>query len=219
MLTPSVVGTDLAEFGPAPKPQPKIVIASEYGSVHTKAWLTPKKKPALGVERKVKGHCKLRGVTYDSPEDLLKAMWEDTDSKLKQYRYPDQEAFKNAAKQTGKGMWSNELIRKIKRLNRNLFVEDSVALPGCAAFYKTVGGVKTYTGSCFRKGYVPEFTIIKTDAADLPVEFHYGWRTVLLRLVKSGDLTMNQICRVWGDVHYGDARGKHWAAYMAEYRS
>lgn len=212
----------LPEFGPPQKVEPRIVVAAEYGSVHTKAWITPKKKFTLQRDRTVKGACRMRtpeGVrTFSSTEEMLKAMWQDTDAKLAPYRYPDQEQFKNAAKQTGKGIWSNQLIAQIKKLNRNLFVEDSIALPGCAAFYKTVAGEKKYTGACFRKGFIPEFTIIKTDAADLPVEFHYGWRTVLLRLLKSGDLTIAQINKVWGHVHYGDSRGKHWAAYTAEFR-
>lgn len=218
-MNKAITGVDLQEFGPAPKPG--IILATGYESVHSKAWITPKKKPELRRDRVVKGACKLRTPQgtrrFDSTEEMLKAMWQDTDKQLEPYRYPDQEAFKNAAKQTGKGIWSNELISSIRRINPALFVEDSIALPGCAAFYKTVLGEKKYTGACFRKGFIPEFTIIKTDAADLPVEFHYGWRTVLLRLVKSRDLTMNQINKVWGHVHHGDSRGKHWAAYTQEF--
>lgn len=223
MLTNKVTGTDLSEFGPAPKPEPRIVIANEYGSVHTKAWLTPKKKRELERERVVKGPCKIetpQGTReFDSTDEMLKAMWEDTDAKLSPYRYPDQESFKNVQKQTGQGIWSHIFVRQVLKQNSALFVEDCIAIPGCAGFYKTVDGEKKFTNASFRKGLIPEFTIIKTDAADLPVEFTYGWRTVLLRLVKSRDLTMNQINRVWGEVHYGDERGKHWAAYTSEYRT
>lgn len=209
---------------------PNIVVANEYTSVHTRGWLVPNKQPELARERRVKGPVKIKmgrdgfsrkqpvTQSFDSAEEMLEAMWQDTDAKLAAYRYPDQESFKNREKQTGKGMWSNDLVRKVLRLNRNLFVEDSVLVPGCAAFYKTVDGIKTYTGANFRKGFVPEFTIMKTDAADLPVEFLWGWRTVLMRLVKSRDLTMAQINKVWGDVHYSDSRGKHWAAHMSQFR-
>jgi len=190
----------------------------DYGSVHTKAWLVPKKKQKLGVERQLKGHCSIKGVTYDNPEDMLEAMWKDTDSKLERYRYPDQESFKNREKQTGKGIWSHLLVKQVLKLNKNLLVEDAVALPGCAGFYKMVGSEKKFTGASFRKGLVPEFTIIKTDAADLPVEFTYGWRTVLMRLMKSGDLRYSQINKVWGEVHFGDARGKHWNLNVREFR-
>ena len=196
-----------------------IVVANEYTSVHTKGWLVPKKTPELKRERQLKGHCKLAGVDYDSPEEMLEAMWQDTDAKLAPYRYPDQESFKNCEKQTGKALWSHSLVKQILKLNPNLFVEDAVALPGCAGFYKMVSGEKTFTGASFRKGLVPEFTIIKTDAADLPVAFTYGWRTVLVRLVKSRDLSYAQINRVWGEVHLNDARGKHWNINMREFRT
>lgn len=211
----------MSEFG-QPKPKEKIVIANEYGSVHTKAWIVPKKKRELERDRVVKGPCRMRGPngsrTFDSTEEMLKAMWQDTDAKLAPYRYPDQESFKNVEKQTGNGMWHTELVKRICKLNRYLFVEDSLLVPGSASFYTTRNNVKTYTGANFRKGFVPEFTIMKCDAADLPVDFTWGWRTVLMRLVKFGCLNMNQINRVWGDVHLSDSRGKHWAAHMEEFR-
>jgi hypothetical protein len=206
-----------------------IVVANEYQSVHTKNWAVPPPKPKPVIEQRAKGPCSMkirderskrwRKQEFASPEEMLKAMWQDTDSKLAAYRYPDQESFKNAEKQTGKGMWSNTLIQAVLHMNKDLFVEDSVALPGCAAFYQTINGQKTYTGACFRKGYIPEFTIIKTDAADLPVEFNYGWRTVLMRLVKFKALTYSQINKVWGEVHFNDARGKHWAQNIKEFRN
>ena len=207
-----------------------IIVANEYASVHTKNWAIPPKPEPLHVERKLKGPTKLKMgndkrktrkpvmQTFGSPEEALQAMWEDTESQIAAYRYPDQDSFKNAEKQTGKGMWSNDLVRKVLKLNSKLFVEDSVALPGNAAFYTTIEGDKKYTNANFKKGFIPEFTIMKCDAADLPVEFIWGWRTVLMRLVKFGALTMRQINKVWGDVHYSDARGKHWAAHMAGFR-
>ena len=224
MTSKTINGVTLPEFGPTAKPQAQqIVVASEYGSVHTKGWITPKKKPTLRRDRHVKGPAKMRGPngtrTFDSSEEMLKAMWQDTDAQLAPYRFPDQESFKNVAKQTGKGIWSNTLVKQILKAAPHLICEDCIAIPGCAGFYKVVDGEKKFTNASFRRGFVPEFTIIKTDAADLPVEFTYGWRTVLLRLVKSRDLTMNQINRVWGDVHYGDERAKHYAAYTQEFRT
>lgn len=210
----------LKEFGQQVKAS-----ASEIGSVHTKAWIVPPKVEPKPVERQAKGHCAtmLGGVRaeFDTPEEMLKAMWEDTDTKLAGYRFPDQESFKTRQKQTGKGIWSNELVAKILKLNHNLFVEDSINVPGCAAFYKTVDGEKAPAGgpiASFRKGFIPEFTIIETDKADLPIKFTYGWRTVLMRLVKTKDLTLKQINSVWGDVHYGDERAKHYDAYMREWK-
>ena len=195
-----------------------IVIANEYTSVHSKAWLTPKKKEPLAVKRQVRGHCRIGARDFDSPEEMLDAMWQDTDAKLAQFRYPDQDSFKNRQKQTGKGMESSELVAKILKLNPRLFVEDSWGAPGCAGFYKTVDGEKKSTGASFRKGFVPEFTIMGADSADLVTTFTWGWRRVLIMLLKSGDLSWAQINRVWGDVHGSDERAKHWAANVSPYR-
>lgn len=195
-----------------------IVVANEYTSVHTKAWITPKKKAALGIERKMKGHCSIRGVTYDTPDEMLKAMWKDTDSKLEAYRYPDQDSFKNVEKQTGKQMWWRDLVKNVLKLNPDLFIEDSWGAPGCAGFYKMVGGEKKSTGASFRKGFIPEFTIMGADSADLVTSFTWGWRRVLIMLLKSGDLKWAQINRIWGDVKYGDERAKHWHLNVKEFR-
>jgi hypothetical protein len=196
-----------------------IVVANEYTSVHTKGWLVPKKKARLHRERMLKGECKLGGVTYSNPEEMLEAMWHDTDLKLQRYRMPDQEAFKDKEKQTGKGMWSNAMIQSVLKLNPKLWCEDTVAIPGAAGFYWMRGKDKTFTGACFTKGFLPEFSIVNVDAADLPVWPTYGWRFVLVRLVKCGALTYNQINKVWGEVHHNDTRGKYWSLNIREFRN
>jgi hypothetical protein len=194
------------------------VVANEYTSVHTKGWLVPKKKPILHRERRIKGTAKFGGVTYASGEEMLEAMWKDTDLKLQQYRMPDQESFKDREKQTGKGMWSNSLIQAVVKLNPKLWCEDTIAIPGAAGFYWMRGGKKTFTGACFTKGFIPEFSIANVDAADLPVWPTYGWRYVLVRLVKAGALKYSQINRVWGEVHHNDTRGKYWNLQIKDFR-
>lgn len=155
---------------------------------------------------------------YDNPDDMLKHMKQLTDEELDSCRYPDQDSFTNPEKQTGKGMHSNELVRKVLKLNPSLFVEDSWGAPGCAAFYKTAGDEKKPTGASFRKGFMPEFTIMGTNSQNIPTVFTYGWRTVLARLLKSGDLTWPQVKRIFGDVHFGDTRGKHWNLNVREFK-
>lgn len=220
----TITGADLPEFGSSPQPQPGIVLAGKYSSVHSKAWITPKKKPELRRDRHVKGACSIRTPKgkrrFDNTEEMLKAMWQDTDAQLEAYRLPDQESFTNIEKQTGQGMFSNELIKKILKLNPKMFVEDSVNVPGCCGFYKVVGTEKVACGipnASLRRGFVPEFTIVQPDAADLPVGFIYGWRQVLTRLRKSGDLTMTQINKIWGHVHYNDERAKHHYASLGRF--
>lgn len=199
-----------------------IVVANEYTSVHSKAWLVPKKKQKAGHKRQVRGPVTVRRndhslVTYDRPEEMLKAMRQE--AKAAEIRYPDQESFENAEKQTGKPLWSHAFIKRVLKLNPDLIVEDSKLVPGCAAFYRMVGKEKKPTNASFRKGLIPEFTIFKPETEFDSVGITYGWRTVLLRLMKARVLSYAQIFSVWGEVHFGDARGKHWDAYVREFRN
>lgn len=148
--------------------------------------------------------------------DNLYEKWAETDRALQKQRAVDQDSFTQVEKQTGKGMWSNELVLRIQRLNSDLWVEDSLNNPGHAAFYILKGGVKTYTGAAFKRGYLTEFAVIKTDNADLPVGIVPGWRMVLMRLCQFGALTKKQVLETWGDVAYQDARGKHWHLWMKD---
>lgn len=199
------------EYTPLPKREP----VSLYG------WSVPKKRELLPVKKQLPG----------GDQEKLRQLWEDTDRQLAQYRYPDQEDFKNAERQTGRGMWSNELIRKILALNNRLWVEDCAAIKGCAGFYWAIDGVKKFTNASFEKGFLPEFSIIRVDRADLPAAvkvsyvddvpnspIKYGWRTVLLRLVKVKALTMRQVVAVFGDVEANDTRGRHWSANISAFK-
>ena len=197
-----------------------IVIANEYQSVHTKAWIVPKKPQKIGHKRQLKGPVKIHRnsgiVQYDCPDDMLTEMKKETEAAKP--KYPDQESFENSAKQTGKGIWSDQLEKQILSLNKNLWVENSVLVPGCAGFYKMVDGKKTPTGASFRKGFVPEFTIFKPVTEFDSMGITYGWRTVIMRLMKSGDLKYPDLYRIWGEVHHDDERVKHWAMNVREFR-
>jgi hypothetical protein len=206
-----------------------IVLAGKYATVHTKNWAVPPKRPELKPERIARGPCRIKlkdehgrkQETYRNPDEMLKAMHAETQRKLAPHRFPDQDSFENAEKQLGKGMWHTQLVKKILKLAPNLFVEKCVAIPECSGFYKMVFGTKTFTGASFKRGYVPEFTIMQPDNAGQMTStgITYGWRMVLARLVISGDLKMNDVRRHFGDVEYSDDRGKHWAAKVGKYRA
>lgn len=207
----------------------KIEVVGKYASVHSKNWAVRPKKPEPRVDRVVKGPCRIRlkdehgrrQEKYRDPDEMFKAMHAETQAKLAPHRFPDQDAFENVGKQTGRGMWHTLLVRQITQLNSALFCEDCVALPHCAGFYKMVHGIKTFTGACFTRGLVPEFSIFKPDNAGQMTSagITYGWRMVLARLVEKGDLTMRQVVTTWGDVEYSDTRGKHWAKKVQRYRT
>ena len=148
--------------------------------------------------------------------DKLYEKWSQTDKVLDKQRIQDQSSFANIDKQMGKGMYSNELISRITRLNSQVWAEDSINKPGYVGFYTARNGQKVYCGAACKKGYLTEFAVVVTDAADLPVGIEPGWRMVLMRLCQFGALTKKQVLETWGDVAYQDARGKHWHLWMKD---
>jgi hypothetical protein len=216
----------------------KIQVVGKYAQISkyasfAKNWAVKPKKPVLERDRQLKGHVtvkhghsyltdKVSTVTYDNPEEMLKGMHQATDKKLQSCRYPDQDKLTNVERQYGQGRWSHDLVAAIRKMNPYLFVEDSVNVPGCAGFYKMLGGEKVAAGkpnASFRHGFMPEGTISKADKADLLVEFVYGWRQVLVRLRRSGDLNDKQFKELYGTIPYSDDRGKRFASDLGEFRT
>lgn len=194
---------------------PEIEVISEYTPVKTAcyAWSVRKKKQPLPRKRQVKGNEKAMWGNEDMyAADLLPRMFEETDKQLARQRFPDQEDFKQAERRMGKLMHSSEFIRKVLSLNRNLLYEDSISCKGEGAFYLVKAGKKTYTAANFKAGWIPEWTIIKTDTADLPTRegLTYGWRTVLQRLVQQKAITLRQVRSVFGAVEQGGISGRNW---------
>jgi hypothetical protein len=196
--------------------------------------VVPKKKQAPGLERQVKGHVRVRrDMTaeklmplpvneFDRADEMLAGMREGTDRLLEKFRYPNQKSLTDEDKRYTNGMWSQELVKRVLKCNRNLFVEDSKNFPGCAGFYKMVGKMKTaagYPNASFRHGFMPEATIVKENAERLATEFVYGWRQVLIRLRRSKDLTEVQFKKLWGVVDYGDERARAWSLDLGEFRA
>src|SRR5271170_7071274 len=151
----------------------KIVIANEYTPIKTAcfAWSVPPKKKTLVRKELVKRNEKTvwarEGLNIKKQDlasgDLLSAMHEQTEKDLARQRFPNQEDFKDAKRRTGKRMLHTQLIKKVLSLNKSLLYEDSKGVKGSGAFYLVLNGLngpeKMYTGACFRKGWMPEWTI------------------------------------------------------------
>jgi hypothetical protein len=151
--------------------------------------------------------------------DLLARMFEETDKQIETQRYPGQEDFKQVEKRMGKIIHSSEFIKKVLSLNRNLVYEDSLWNKGYGAFYLVRQGQKVYTAACFKLGWIPEWTIMKTDAADLPTRdgLTYGWRTPIQRLVQQKIITKAQVRSVFGTVERGGLMGRNWAIATGQF--
>ena len=131
-----------------------------------------------------------------SQQDKLVELWQDTDKKLEAERIPDQANWKNAERQRGIPFDSNDLIRRVLKMNPSLWVEDSINCPGHAGFYLVDKyGQKQSANAHFKKGIVFEYSRIFVDAADRPIAVEYGWREVLHRLLKKKLIRWNQIVK------------------------
>lgn len=200
----------------------------------THGWVTPPKRDDTVKRRELVK--KRSGSSWHKggfePEevysgDLLKRMHEETDRELEKHRWPGQKDFKDAKKRTGRALSSNDFTRMVLKLCPNLVCEDSLNAKHCAAFYEVIYNPATgkrqkrYTAACFRKGYIPEFTVVKADAADLISSsdcITYGWRTVLQRLIQQKVLRYRDAIEIFGEVHHQDLRGKNWALAVAAFR-
>jgi hypothetical protein len=98
-----------------------------------------------------------------------------------------------------------------------VWAEDSYRDPQIAGFYTRDKGEKKYICS-FDKGPMPEFSIILTDAADLPIKEKRGWRTVLTRLLQANVINWNQIVCGFGDATHRVA-AERWGFNTREYRN
>jgi hypothetical protein len=153
-----------------------------------------------------------------SPEEALIKSFENTDKMLQQYRLDDHEELKNAEQRMGQRMEHNELVRRVCKANPYVFAEDSNADPEhVMGFYFTNRKGEKEFVCAFDKGYLPEFSIIFVDAADLPVKEKRGWRTVLLRLLAKDCLTWEQVMEIFGDAHGINSR--RWRFYTRRYRN
>lgn len=152
-----------------------------------------------------------------SPHEQLKKSFEETDSALMQYRLDDHEDLKNAEKRLGKPMQHQELIRRIERCNPRVWAEATINHDTGMNFYTNRKGVKTCLGAAFEKGWLPEFSIVFVDAADLPVKEKRGWRTVVVRLLKQRIITWEQVLNVFGDALGHNS--KRWAMETQQYRA
>jgi hypothetical protein len=174
------------------------------------SWLTPNKVEPLHVKEQ---------LPAGDREDLLR-LWEDTAKQVEQYRYPDQDDFCKKERQMGKVLSSGELVSRLLKLNPNLIVQDGNVFKQNISFYLVVGKELKYTNAYCEKGFVPEFTIMKEDRAGLPSIYPiWGWRTVLVRLLKFGAITWQQVLETFGDVKFSDSRGKHWKNQVAGFRT
>ena len=128
-----------------------------------------------------------------STDEELARLKEETGNLIEKERIPGQDNYENHVRQEGTWLHSNEVIRRIVRMNHSIWPEDSVNCPGHANFYYSFRGAKTCAQSPFKKGPMREFSIVHHDRAGRPVAVEYGWREVLHRLLKRNLITWTEV--------------------------
>jgi hypothetical protein len=124
---------------------------------------------------------------------------------VKAQRWQNQEEYENTVARIGKAMHHADLLSKVRRLVPCLYLTDG-RIEGDIAIYQTYPCPQPeLNGRSFRylfycpTGLLPEFSQYEFDHRDVPIkETKRGWRTILLRLIKSNLLTEEKCDEAFG---------------------
>lgn len=130
---------------------------------------------------------------------------------VRSQRWAHQDELKDDLARIGKPMRGRDFIRKVQELVPNLYVTEGRIIGDLAVFQTYPCPQTKLEGRDFQylwyvpEGVCPEYSVYEFDHGnDIAIrEKMRGWRTCLLRLVKSGMLTESQC-----DKHFGRASGK-----------
>lgn len=125
---------------------------------------------------------------------------------LKRQRGKFQDDYRNSEARRGRLMHHSELLLRIQRMASDLYIKDGNIVGDLALYQVFPQAQKRLEGRDYKylgympTGWLPEFSIYQFDKVrDLKVrEDQRGWRSVLLRLIKSGVLTEEQCNREFG---------------------
>lgn len=138
---------------------------------------------------------KVKKQVSSAQQDQLAKMWEETDARLVKERIPNQGIWTNENRQRGTPIHSNEIIRRVRKMNPDIWVEDSKLSKERAGFYffDPIRRARAFTGAHFQKGMVREHVLIYVDRSDRPTGYELGWREILHRLLKKQLITWEQM--------------------------
>jgi hypothetical protein len=151
-----------------------------------------------------------------SAEENLRRMYEETETRVRQYRTRDHELLKNERLRRGRMMHSSEFITRVRKLNPSIEIIYSRNWKNGIGFYIRDKQGRKYLGA-IDEGWVPEFTVIQVDTADLQKSFNPAWRTVLIRLLRAGVLRWEQVIPEFGDPE--GVASQRWRLETQEFRS
>lgn len=136
------------------------------------------------------------------------------------YRWKNQEDYENDEARFGNRKHSSEFLNRLRVLigPDRLFLTDGRFLNDIAVFQISGQPRPDFNGNTYRylwylpTGWMPEYSIYEFDERWVPVrEKQRGWRTPLLRLIKQGLLTEDQV-----EWEFGPALGEASTVYKRE---
>jgi hypothetical protein len=136
-----------------------------------------------------------------SKAERLQELRESTDRRLQPQRMADQADFTQAAARRGRVMHTAEVLRRLKRCVPRLWAADG--LPGWVALHRINRQGQAEYMFAVPWGELPEYSIVHVDARNLPQREERGWRTVLIRLHRSGLLSEPQMSKAFGEPSNG----------------
>lgn len=153
-------------------------------------------------------------------EDSLAYLRAKNDKDLERFRWNDQADMTNCEKRQGRRMHRSELIRRVRSLNGSIWVEQQINFPDDLGFYDVYPphtGTPRYLSS-FSKEWMPEFSYLLLDWQNIPETEVRGWRTAIVRLLKLGALSWNQVHYEFGDPTE-QVNALRWYAQTADFRT
>ena len=128
---------------------------------------------------------------------------------VKRQRWVDPNDYRNETSRMGHRLYHAQFLGRLFKIAKNLYVTEG-RVENCLALYQ-VGGVKRpdWNNQTFRylmyvpTGWLYEYSTIEFGDYDIPIrEKERGWRTILLRLIKSGIVSAKDV-----DEEFGEASG------------
>jgi hypothetical protein len=141
---------------------------------------------------------------------------EDKNRRLDKYRIPDQEDRKASRGRWGRAMQSSELILKIARIAPSVFPMDGRIEGDISLIRRRPSGYVDYIAYT-NSGLLPEYSIVVVNEDNLPLHELRGWRTVLLRLIKAGVVTEEQVNKEFGLPSDGEI-SRFWREELKRFR-
>lgn len=148
-------------------------------------------------------------------EAFEKYQREKVEPQLDTYRLSDHEAFRDFERRKGEVLHSSRFIARLKRLEPRLVIQQQINFPDDWGLYFQMNGKLLFIAQV-SKGWMTEFSWCVVDDRNLPDVPHWGWRTVLLRLLSRGILTWKQVSEEFGDP--ANANTDRWHIYTDPFR-